>query len=178
MKKLKLFTFGLAILLLAGCGVNSNQTSEENKEHGEMSMDEQPQMLEANIILPEAISPNEEVTLKVEVTQGDEIVEDAHEVMFEIWQDDKEKSEMIEAKHEGKGVYSITKSFEQDGIYHVQTHVTARDLHVMPTKRFVVGEVSEEEMSEVEQEEMHEEHNHEDHEHEEHGEENSEAHSH
>lgn len=173
MKKSQLFTVAFVFLLIAGCAADSDQTSEEKNDHKDMSMEEQPQMLEANIIVPEAISPKKEATLKVEVTQGDEVVDDASEVMFEIWQDDKEKSEMIKAEHEGNGVYSITKQFEQDGIYHVQTHVTARDLHVMPTKQFVVGEVSEEEMSKMEMEEMPE-----DHEHEEHGEENSEAHSH
>ncbi|MDQ0162028.1 FixH family protein [Aeribacillus alveayuensis] len=144
MKKFQFLTIVFVFLLAAGCAADSDQTSEEKNDQNEASMEEQPQMLEANIIVPEAISPHEEVTMKVEVTQGDEVVDDASEVMFEIWQDDKENSEMIKAEHEGNGVYSITKQFEQNGIYHVQTHVTARDLHVMPTKQFVVGEVSEE----------------------------------
>lgn len=173
MKSFKLMTFTLSFLLLAGCGAaDSGQTSEKKADHNDEPMDEKPQMLHANIILPEAISPNEEVTLKVEVTQGDEVVEDAHEVLFEIWQDDKENSEMVKAEHEGNGNYAITKQFNQDGMYHVQTHVTARDTHVMPTKRFIVGEVSEEEMGEMEE-------HHEDHgSHGDHGGENSEGHSH
>lgn len=56
------------------------------------------------------------------------------------------------------GIYSITKSFEHDGIYHVQTRVTVRDSHVMPTTKVVVGKVSEEEMSEINKEESQQEH--------------------
>lgn len=157
MKKMKHLLFPLAIMLLAGCAADSEQPSEEHNQK-EQTMDEQPQMLEANILVPKMINPNEEVTLKVEVTQGDEKVEDANEVMFEIWQDDKEKSEMIEAEHEGNGVYTIKTTFEQDGVYHVQTHVTARDLHVMPTIQVAVGEVSEDEMNKMNMDKEHQDH--------------------
>ncbi|WP_156509930.1 hypothetical protein [Rossellomorea aquimaris] len=60
----------------------------------------------------------------------------------------------------GNGIYTIKKTFKEEGIYYVQTHVTARDMHVMPKKQFVVGEVSAEEMKadESEGEDHHSEH--------------------
>ncbi|MGD6792675.1 FixH family protein [Metabacillus indicus] len=97
-------------------------------------------MVHAEISLPEKISLNTEETLSVSVTQGDQAVEDASEVQFEIWKaDSKEESEMIRAEHTGDGIYEVQKSFSEEGSYFVQTHVTARDLHVMPKKEFVVG---------------------------------------
>ncbi|WP_166740112.1 hypothetical protein [Halalkalibacterium halodurans] len=41
--------------------------------------------------------------------------------------------------------------FLEDGIYFVQAHVTARGLHVMPTERLIVGDVSEEELESLEE---------------------------
>jgi len=166
MKIFQLLIFILVLILATACSSNTEEKSEGNNGSETVSAEEEPQVVEANIILPDTIFPKEEVTLKVEVTQGKEVVEDANEVMFEIWQDDKEKSEMVEAKHEGNGIYSITKLFEQDGMYYVQTHVTARDMHVMPKKQLIVGQVSDEEMKQME-EEMQEEDSYENHEHEE-----------
>ncbi|MEK3805885.1 FixH family protein [Metabacillus sp. SLBN-84] len=97
-------------------------------------------MVHAEISVPETISLNKEETLSVTVSQGDQAVEDASEVQFEIWKaDSKEESEMIRAEHTGDGIYEVQKSFSEEGSYFVQTHVTARDLHVMPKKEFVVG---------------------------------------
>ena len=61
------------------------------------------------------------------------------------------ESEMIKATHEKDGVYSIRKTFKEAGIYYVQTHVTARDMHVMPKKQFLVGNISKEEMEKIKQ---------------------------
>lgn len=112
-------------------------------------------MVHAEISVPETISLNTEETLSVTVTQGDKAVEDASEVQFEIWSaDSKEDSEMIRAEHTGDGIYVVQKSFSKEGSYFVQTHVTARDLHVMPKKEFVVGK------GELTKEESNEEHSH------------------
>ena len=115
-----------------------------------------PEKVEADIQLPKAISLNEEISLKVKVSQGDTAVTDADEVKFEIWNhDDKNDSKMMEATNEGNGIYTIKETFKEDGIYFVQTHVTARDMHVMPKKKFAVGEVSAEEMKSEESEGEH-----------------------
>lgn len=41
-------------------------------------------------------------------------------------------------KHQGEGVFSITKTFQEVGDYTVIAHVTARDMHNMPKKEFIV----------------------------------------
>ncbi|WP_226683215.1 FixH family protein [Sutcliffiella horikoshii] len=152
MKKLLLVVVPF-LLLLVGC---SSAPEEET------SME----IVEVEMELPENMTEQEEVAVKTLVTQGEEKVEDAKEVQFEIWnvEKGKENSVLLDAEHVGDGVYEVKHSFEDKGVYRVQSHVTARDMHVMPTKQLVVGNLSQEEIdaileSEVEEEE-HEDHGH------------------
>ncbi|WP_064092395.1 FixH family protein [Rossellomorea aquimaris] len=135
MKKLGiLMLLGVLSLFLAACG-NSN---------GENSTDEDKKMVQvdANLELPQKAKKGETVSLSTKVTQGDENVDDAEEVKYEIWKNGKkEESEMIEAKHEKDGVYKAEKAFEEDGMYTVQVHVTARDMHTMPKAEIAIGDV-------------------------------------
>ncbi|WP_026674022.1 FixH family protein [Alkalihalobacterium bogoriense] len=133
----------LGMLLLAGCEMNEA----EPKAHDVL------EVVNVDILIQEEIAVNDEVTLQVKVTQGEDDVEDAQEVEFEIWKHDhRDDGEMITGIHQGEGVYQISHTFEQDGIYYVQTHVTARGMHVMPTKQLLIGDVSEEELASLEEE--------------------------
>ncbi|WP_338753516.1 FixH family protein [Bacillus sp. FJAT-52991] len=120
-----------SLFLLGACGQQKQQT--ENTAP--------PQPIEAELTVPEKAAVNEEVTLTTKVTQGEEIVSDADEVMYEVWQEGKkEDSEMIEAEKDKEGNYIAKKAFAQDGVYHVQVHVTARGLHTMPKKPITIGQ--------------------------------------
>ncbi|MFE8696633.1 FixH family protein [Cytobacillus sp. FJAT-53684] len=120
------------LLLLAGCG-NTSDTNNSSKE-------EVPEVLNAVLDIPENGELNEEIALVVTVTQGDAPVEDADEVEFEIWKAGQEDaSEMVEAVHSENGKYSINHSFKENGLYTVQSHVTARDMHTMPKKTIQIG---------------------------------------
>lgn len=137
MMKKNICIFVLSILfILAGCG--SKQQGDEN------SGDQTPQPL--NVVIetnPETIEPNQTVEIRAIVTQGNEKVEDANEVKFELWKDGQEEHEMLTGVHQGEGIYSIEKSFTDNGIYYVIAHVTARDLHNMPKKELIVGKPTE-----------------------------------
>lgn len=77
-----------AVLLTTACSAKIDKS------------DDVPQIIEADIILPEKIAVNEEHTFKVKVTQGQEKVEDADDVQFEIWKaNHKEQSELIRANY-------------------------------------------------------------------------------
>jgi hypothetical protein len=52
---------------------------------------------------------------KTHVTQGDEKVEDAKKVEFEIWKSDEETHEKVLGEHQGNGIYSISKTFCRRG---------------------------------------------------------------
>lgn len=151
MNKLLLATFGLiaTLLLLSACTANNIQKNNET-----------PKIVNAEIMIPGRIPLNKESVLSVKLSQGSDTVDDADEVQFEIWKvNSKEDSELIEAKHEKDGIYSILKTFKEDGLYYVQTHVTAHGLHVMPKKQFAVGTATDEELKELEKNSQDSQHN-------------------
>lgn len=80
---------------------------------------------------PQEVKAGEITTIHVLVMQGDKPVLDAQEVEFEIWKEGQEKHDMVEAEHQGDGIYSIKERFHEPGRYFVIYHVTARDMHVM-----------------------------------------------
>lgn len=130
-KRLWPIVIGLFVLALAACGKAGNEASE----------DDVPKPLDVELEVQETADVGKIVPFKATVTQGDEKVDDADEVEFEIWEEGKkEDSEMINAKNKKDGTYEAEKSFDADGVYTVQVHVTARGLHTMPKKSVTVGE--------------------------------------
>jgi hypothetical protein len=105
---------------------------------------ELPEFVEVKLTVnPEKGNVNEPMVFEAKVTQGDENVEDADEVSFEIWRAKDEKHEKIKVEHAEDGIYRLEKTFQQEGTYYIISHVTARDMHNMPKKVFVVGTASE-----------------------------------
>ncbi|CAM4005531.1 FixH family protein [Alkalicoccus chagannorensis] len=146
MKKAGLLT-AAAVLALAACGTeeeNSNDTG------GAVSIEDvNMEPLEVEVQAPDAVDPGEEVTLGAQLTQGDEHVDDAEEVLFEIWKDGEkgESGDMIEAGRPGvEGVYDIDYTFEEEAVYYIQPHTTARGTHVMPVEQVIVGDPDIEEL--------------------------------
>ncbi|TWI57223.1 FixH family protein [Halalkalibacter nanhaiisediminis] len=143
MKKKWLISTVATCMVLAACGQNE-------EEQGTAMVDELTP-IEVELDVPEKAEIGEVVTFSSTVTQGDDLVDDANEVVYEVWlEGQKEESEMIEAKDQEGNIYLLNHTFEEEGLYHVQTHVTARGLHRMPTAQIQVGEV-------VQKEEPHEE---------------------
>ncbi|WP_110927827.1 FixH family protein [Bacillus massiliglaciei] len=134
MKKILLIAF-VSIILVSAC---SNEKVEET-----------PQMLNVHLTVnPEKAKPNESISFEAKVTYGAEEVPDADEVSFEIWRANSKNHETIEAKHQENGRYTLKKSFKEEGTYYVYAHVTARSMHNMPKKEFIVGKPSEPESDE------------------------------
>lgn len=133
----KVFYSAIALLLLVACGsTNDNDQA--------MNLEEQA-LLELNVEIltaEDAFEPGVEGKVEIEVTEGDDPVSDADEVLFEVWEHGKqEDSEKIEGELEGDGKYFLTYMFEEEGIYYVIPHVTARGKHTMPKQEFNVGGV-------------------------------------
>lgn len=119
----------LGVVLLTACGQEEEVV---------------PQFTDVKLtVTPEKGTPNEPVIIEAKVTYGDEEVTDADEVLFEIWRAHDEEHEKIEIEHAENGIYRLEKTFEQEGTYYVISHVTAREMHNMPKKEFVIGEASE-----------------------------------
>ena len=127
----KLAWLGLSVLLLGACGTNEAETSGAGNTLEEVAV---------KFNTEQKAEAAEEVVLSVTVTQGDEMVEDADEVVFEVWESGHRKDgEMITAEHTADGVYEAQTVFEEDGLYYMQAHTTARRLHAMPKQEITVG---------------------------------------
>lgn len=132
-KMLFLSLMVIAFLLVSACN---------NKQHP--ANNELPEFVEVNLtVTPENGKANEPIVFEAKVTQGDENVEDADEVKFEIWRAKDEEHEKITVEHSEDGIYRLEKTFQQEGTYYIISHVTARDMHNMPKEVFVVGTPSE-----------------------------------
>lgn len=84
--------------------------------------------------------PVGEVTLSAKVTQGDQAVDDADSVEFEVWESGKrDEGTMVDANLTEDGVYEANYAFDHDGVYYMFAHTTARGLHVMPKQELKVG---------------------------------------
>ncbi len=133
----------MGLILLVGflfALVACSGSEESNDEHNEDSM----KWVDVNLtISPEKPQANEPVLFKAAVTYGDEIVTDAKEVSFEIWRANDENHEEVAVEKATDGAYQLEKNFERDGTYYVIAHVTAKSMHNMPKKEFVIGTPSE-----------------------------------
>ncbi|ASN04741.1 FixH family protein [Virgibacillus necropolis] len=133
----KLLFLAIIIVLLSACG-----KSDESAQSTDGDMIAKP--IDAGLEVPKKADINEPVTFSVTVTQDGEAVKDANDIEFEVWKNgEKEESEMIKAKHQKDGIYTAEKVFKENGIYSVQSHVTARNMHTMPKSEITIGEVTE-----------------------------------
>jgi len=127
----------LTIALLAACGQQSE------KEESKASSTDSTKPLSVDLQVPEKGEKNKTLQLKTIVKHKGKPVDDASDVQYEVWQDGaKETSQMIQTKHEKGGIYTADHSFENNGKYTVQVHVTAHDLHTMPTSLITIGDVT------------------------------------
>ena len=93
---------------------------------------------------PKPVKAGEVTIVQVLVKQGEDLVEDAQQVEFEIWEKGQEKHDMVPAENKGKGIYAIQERFHKPTTYYVMYHVTARDFHSMKQMEVVVeGESAE-----------------------------------
>ena len=99
-----------------------------------------PLPLDVKLTVTEQVDVNGIIKMEAVVTQGDDKVDDADEVEFEVWEEGKkDESFKVESTNDKDGLYTAETSFEHDGLFHVQVHVTARGLHTMPKKEVTVG---------------------------------------
>lgn len=113
--------------LLFGCGDEELQT-------------EALDIVEVDIQTAELLSAGEPIQLAARITQGEEAVEDADEVKFEVWESGlRDEGEMVYGQLTEDGVYAAEYTFDHDGVYYMYAHTTARGLHVMPKQQLVVG---------------------------------------
>lgn len=131
----------LFAVLITACG----------SQAGDEPITEIPELIHAELTVnPEKADPGQAVNIQVKVTQGEEIIDNADEVVLEIWRSgDKENSERHQANPLGEGLYELEQTFEADGLYYVTSHVTVGNLHTMPTAPIIVGDVPDSELEDT-----------------------------
>ncbi|OME01549.1 hypothetical protein BSK54_12905 [Paenibacillus odorifer] len=135
-KKLVAVLLGATLLVLGGCSSNGTKHSEIHNMNMNMSMEPIKVELQWS---PEEVVVNQKVTFEALVTQDNEAVDDAKEVLFEIVNKNDEGQKIeLKGKLIGKGVYQAEGTLEKEGQYNVTSHVTARTQHSMPSKELSV----------------------------------------
>ncbi|WP_054635005.1 FixH family protein [Thalassobacillus sp. C254] len=133
----------IAFGVLSACGQGQEEAQEQSEQPA--SGEEQVEAIEVEILTEKSQEPGEEFELKALVTQGDEKVNDANEVVFEVWKEgEKEESDMVEATDVNEGIYTAPYTIEEVGEFVIQPHVTARGMHRMPTQTISTGDAEEE----------------------------------
>ncbi|MFJ8066476.1 FixH family protein [Psychrobacillus sp. NPDC096426] len=131
MKK-QIVAFILTAMVLTGCGAEEATHS----NHEETTFQE----IVVQIQTAEQLPVGEPVVLSAKVSQGEEVVDDADTVEFEVWESGlRDKGEIIEGTLTKDGVYEATYTFDHDGVYYMFAHTTARGLHTMPKQKLTVG---------------------------------------
>lgn len=127
-----IFSLAAVPLLLMGCG---DEQQVETLDSAEM-----PAIVDVVIQTAQQLNTGETIQLAARVTQEEEAVNDAKEVMFEVWESGfREEGEMIEGRLTEDGVYIADYTFSHDGVYYMFAHTTARGMHVMPKQELIVG---------------------------------------
>lgn len=130
-KKLSAIALLVGLLVLAACG---------KAEEADQGASTEVLPLDVELTVTEQAEIGETVTMEAVVTYGDEKVEDADKVVFEVWEEGKkEDSTMIDAVNEKNGSYTAETTFDHDGLFHIQSHVDAKQLHSMPVKKVTIG---------------------------------------
>lgn len=124
MKKLSILLLVLVIAMVGCSKGNELRRSQEVK---------------GTIQVPESIKPNEKISIRILVTQGDKKIEDADDVQFQVEKEGYINQEMTEANHQGNGVYSTDYTFKEDGEYMITAHVTVKGDMKMFRKKVTVG---------------------------------------
>lgn len=131
MKKFWIAT-AMVTVLMVGC--NGEGNVETNA--GDVSM----HIVEVEILTPEQVNANEPVLLEAQVTQGDEFVNDADDVTFEVWESGlRNQGQMLDGVLTEDGKYIVEHTFSHDGVYYIYAHTNARGLHIMPKQQMTVG---------------------------------------
>ncbi|WP_199426453.1 FixH family protein [Thermaerobacillus caldiproteolyticus] len=108
-------------------GQASNMPAEQNHDHdGEEHHDHHS---DVTIMLHEQqYHVNEATELTAHITHDGQPLTNAT-VRFEVWKENSEKHEFIDAHEQAKGEYKATTTFKDKGVYFVKVHVETNELH-------------------------------------------------
>lgn len=138
MKSCFILSVLLSVLLLSACSANPDAASRYEKEI--------PLIAEVNI--PDTLSVHQPETIEIILTQDGKRVPGADFVHYELWSHDGSlRDPMTDAVEVRDGVYTLTKTFDKEGLYFIKLHSGNNGSIIIPQKPFAVGKLSEEELA-------------------------------
>lgn len=121
------------LVILAGC----NSSSSAN----ELYVQEQP--LQVDFISSGEYEKIGKQKIIFDIRQGDKQAEDLQFVHLSVWNEQKSLNlSMSEVQKEQNGQYSLNINFPSEGLYYAQIHTGNEDQVITPTKRLIVGDLS------------------------------------
>lgn len=133
----KLLIVAASVLMLTACGQESKQGGHEG--HSSSAETKEVKPLTVDLKVPTKVKVGDKVEITATVKHGDEAVNQADEVMFELIKDKDMKNSVKEkVKNAEKGVYTLEYIFKEKGNYNVISHVTAHNQHTMPNADITV----------------------------------------
>lgn len=132
MKKWFLMFIVILTLVLTSCG----NTDDSNSGKDNNSLQE----VKVEFLTDENVKSTINLQLSVQVTQNKKSIENATLMDFEVWQSGyRSKGVMVTGKHSIDGIYKATVKVKNNAVYYVFAHTEANGLHVMPKKKFIIG---------------------------------------
>nr|WP_232345571.1 FixH family protein [Paenactinomyces guangxiensis] len=128
--------FALFALLLTACNQPANQHQNHNGQQNTPAAETLKLSFQTN---PASPAVGKHVTLQATVKEGSQPVDDA-KVEFEVWKQGEKDHQKIDSKLDGKGTYTATTAFQDQGEYLVIVHVTTSKVHQMISGKFTVGQ--------------------------------------
>jgi predicted small secreted protein len=128
----------LSIIVVVLLAVTFLVAACQGTEQEDISLDASPLEVEFGTNADSTLTLDQTIELSIQVTQDGDEVEDAEEVSFEMWYAGEDEHETLPAQHQGNGMYTISKTLEQEGTLNVMYHVTARGYHSMKKHEIMV----------------------------------------
>ncbi|VTR29977.1 Uncharacterised protein [Actinobacillus pleuropneumoniae] len=136
-----IITVLVSVLLLSACSASPEAADQYVKEI--------PLMAEVNI--PDVLSVQQPETIEIILTQDGKRVPGADFVHYELWSyDGSLRDPMTDAVEVGDGVYTVTKTFDKEGLYFIKLHSGNNGSIIIPQKPFAVGKLTEAELAYLE----------------------------
>ncbi len=117
-------------VIVSGCTAKIAETDESGL----------PPHLTVDLHLPKQLDLGSESSFSVEVFKNNRPLEHAEKAEFIFWPEgNREAAVTVKATESSPGVYSVSHSISNEGIYLVQSRISAKNEKVLPIKRFAVG---------------------------------------
>jgi hypothetical protein len=141
-------------VLSSGCTAKIAETDENGL----------PAHLTVDLHLPKQLDLGSKSNFSVEVFKNNQPLEHAEQAEFIFWPEgNREAAVTVKATESSPGVYSASHSITMEGIYLVQSSISAKNEKVLPIKRFAVGSKAVEQLIQMESTKESSDHSHNEH---------------